>query len=96
METDLCGPKKTKSLGGALYFLLFIDDCTNFSWVNFLSKKSNTFEYFKLFRNMIEKQIGKHIKILNFDQGGEYRKDELIKYCKYHVILQQFTVPHTP
>ena len=45
---------------------------------------------------MIERQTGKHIKILRSDQGGEYRKDELIRHCKDHGILQQFTVPHTP
>ena len=45
---------------------------------------------------MIERQIWKQIKILRSDQGGEYRKDELIRYCKDHGILQQFTVPHTP
>eukprot|EP00253_Pinus_taeda_P025231 PITA_25231 len=96
VHADLCGPMQTKSLGGALYFLLFIDDCTKFSWIYFLSKKSHTFEYFKQFRNMFEKQTGKHIKNLCSDQGGEYWKDELIKYFKDHEILQQFTVPHTP
>ena len=45
---------------------------------------------------MTERQTGKQIKILWFDQGGEYRKDELIRYCKDHGILQQFTIPHTP
>ena len=55
VHTDLCGPMQIKSLGGAVYFLLFIDDCMNFSWVYFLSKKSHTFKYFKKFKNMIER-----------------------------------------
>ena len=96
MHTDLCGPMQTKSLGDVVYFLLFIDDCTNFSWVYFLSKKSHTFEYFKQFKNMIERQTRKQIKILCSDQGGECRKDELIRYCEDHGILQLFIVPHTP
>ena len=87
---------QTKSLGGALYFLLFFDDCTKFSWVYFMSKKSHTFEYFKKFRYMFEKKTGKHIKILRSDRGGECMKEELTKYCKDHGILQQFTIPHTP
>ena len=45
---------------------------------------------------MIERQIGKQIKIARSNQGGEYRKDQLIKYCEDHGILQQFTVPHAP
>ena len=96
MHKDLCGPMQTKSLGGSLYFLQFVDDCTKFSWAYFMSKKSYTFEYFKKFRYIIEKQRGKHIKLFWSDQGGEYMKDELTKYCKDHGILQKFTVPHTP
>ena len=61
-----------------------------------MSNKSHTFEYFKQFIYIIEKQTTKHIKIIRFDQGGEYKKEELTKYCKDHGILQQFTVSHTP
>lgn len=34
---------QTRSLGGAYYFMLFTDDCTRFSSVYFLSKKSQAF-----------------------------------------------------
>lgn len=36
VHTDLCGPMQTRSLGGAYYFLIFVDDCTRFKWVYFL------------------------------------------------------------
>ena len=87
---------QTRSLGGAYYFLLFTDDCTRFSWVYFLSKKSQSFRYFKEFKSIIEIQIGKRIKILCSDQGGEYRLGEFMNFCKQHGIIQQFTVPHSP
>ena len=67
VHTNLYGPMKTRSLGGALYFLLFLDECTKFSWVYFLSQKIHTFEYFKQFRTMIEKQTRNYIKILRSD-----------------------------
>ena len=28
VHSDLCGPMKTKTLGGTLYFVTFIDDCS--------------------------------------------------------------------
>jgi transposase InsO family protein len=87
---------QTRSLGGAFYFLLFIDDFTRYAWVYFLRRKRDVFEYFKEFRTMVEKQIGKPIKILCSDQGGEYKSGDFIKYCKYHGIVQQFIIPHTP
>jgi hypothetical protein len=93
---DVCGPMQTRSLGGAFYFLLFIDDCTRYTWVYFLRRKSDVFKYFKEFRTMVERQIRKPIKILRFDQGGEYKSRDFIKYCKDHGIVQKFTVPHTP
>lgn len=96
VHTYICGPMQTRSLGGAYYFLLFIDDCTRFSWVYFLSNKSQAFRYFKEFKVMIENQTTKKIKILRSDQGGEYKLNEFMNFCKQHGIIQQFTVPHTP
>ena len=43
VHTDVCGPMQTRSLGRAYYFLLFTDDFTRFSWIYFLSKKSQAF-----------------------------------------------------
>lgn len=71
VHIDLCGPMQTRSLGGAYYFLVFVDDCMRFSWVYFLRKNSHTFEYFKEFKSMIEKKTRKTIKILHSDQPGE-------------------------
>ena len=45
--SNVCGPMKTQSLGGASYFLIFDDDCTRYTWVYFLRIKSGVFEYFK-------------------------------------------------
>jgi hypothetical protein len=70
VHTDVCGPMKKRSLGGDYYFLLFIVDFTRYTWVYFLRKKSDVFEYFKEFKNMVEKQTGKPIKILRSDQGA--------------------------
>jgi hypothetical protein len=39
VHTDVCGPMQTRSLGSAFYFLLFIDDCTRYTWVYFLRQK---------------------------------------------------------
>jgi hypothetical protein len=96
VHTDVCGPMQTRSLGGAFYFMLFIDDCTRYTWVYFLRRKSNVFDYFKEFRTMVEKNTGKSIKILHSNQGGEYKSGDFIKYCKDLGIVQKLTVPHTP
>jgi transposase InsO family protein len=80
VHTDVCGPMQTRSLRGAYYFLIFIDDRTRYTWVYFMRNKSDVFEYFKEFKNMVEKQTGKSIKILRSDQGGEYTSGAFIRY----------------
>jgi len=81
VHTDICGMMQTRSLGGDYYLLLFVDDCTRYTWVYSLKKKSHTFEYFKEYRSVVEKHRGNVIKILRSDQGGR------IQAYKLHKIL---------
>ena len=55
IHTVLCGPMQTRSLGGASYFLTFIDDRSRYTWVYFIRRKGDVFECFKEFKTMIEK-----------------------------------------
>ena len=47
VHSDLCGPMKTKTLGGALYFVTFIDDCSRKLWVYVLKTKYQVLGVFK-------------------------------------------------
>ena len=95
IHIDACGPMQTGSLGGAWYFLIFVDDTSRFTWAYFIRRKSDVFEYFKEFRIKVEKQTGKYIKILRSNQGGEYTSRSFIRYCIDNGIQQQFTVTDT-
>jgi hypothetical protein len=46
---------QTRSLGGAYYFPIFIDDSTKYTWGYFMRKKIDVFEYFKELKNLVEK-----------------------------------------
>ena len=39
VQSDVCEKMNTKSLGGAEYFLTFIDDFSHYTWVYVLKKK---------------------------------------------------------
>ena len=71
VHSDLCGPMETKSLGGSVYFLTFIDDCSRKCFVYFLRSKSEVFECFKDFQAYTETQTGKRLKRLRSDNGFE-------------------------
>ena len=77
-----------RSLGGAWYFPIFVDDRSRYTWIYFIWRKSDVFEYFKKFRTMVEKQIGKCIKVLRYDQGGEYSPKAFKNYYKNNRMQQ--------
>jgi Integrase core domain len=72
IHTDIRGPIISGSFSGNEYFITFIDDYSRKCWVYFLEKKSEAFEIFKKFKVMVEKTMGKKIRSLRLDRGGEY------------------------
>jgi transposase InsO family protein len=84
------------SLSGSLYYVIFIDDYSRKCWIYFLKAKSDTFDKFKEYKAFIEKQTGKHIKILRTDNGGEFESLEFEDFCKEARIKRQLTVPYNP
>ena len=43
-----------------------------------MKHKSESFEKFKVFKNEVQNQLSKNIKILRSDRGGEYLSQEFI------------------
>jgi transposase InsO family protein len=84
------------SLSGRLYYVIFIDDYSRKCWIYFLKAKSDTFDKFKENKAFIEKQTGKHIRILRTDNGGEFESLQFEDFCKSTGIKRQLTVPYNP
>ena len=72
IHSDVCGPMSTAARGGFQYFVTFTDDLSRYGYVYLMRHKSETFEKFKEFQNEVENQLGKKIKLLRSDRGGEY------------------------
>ncbi|GJY33553.1 gag-pol polyprotein [Tanacetum coccineum] len=70
------------SLGGARYFVSFIDDYSRRCWVYLIKKKSDVFEVFKVYKARVELNSRKKIKCLRTYNGGEYTGDEFDTFCK--------------
>ncbi|KAM1524601.1 hypothetical protein ACFX10_009184 [Malus domestica] len=96
IHTDVCGPMSTTSRGGFSYYITFTDDHSRFGYVYLMKYKSESFERFKEFKNEVEKQTGKQIKILRSDRGGENLSNEFLDYLKECGIISQWTPPGTP
>ena len=96
MYTNVWGLAQVSSLGGSHYYVTFIDDVTRKVWVYFLRQKSDVFQSFKNWKCLVENEIGKKLKCLKSDNGGEYYNHEFEYYCSTNGIYRQKIVLRTP
>ena len=61
-----------------------------------MKHKSEAFKKFKEFKNQVEKQTSKPIKILWSDTRDEYLSQKFLRYLKNNGIVSQWTPPETP
>ena len=104
IHIDISGPY-SHSLCGKSFFVTFIDDFSRYGYVYLISHKSEALERFKIFKTEVEKQLGKVIKIVRSDRGGEYygRHGDLgqclgpfAEFLQSCGIKAQYTMPGTP
>nr|GFB64379.1 retrotransposon protein, putative, Ty1-copia subclass [Tanacetum cinerariifolium] len=96
IHTDVCGPLRHVSRKGVSNFLTFTDDFSRYGYVYLLKHKHEIFENFKVFKSEVELQLGKKIKALRSDRGGEYLSQEFKDYLSKNGIVQHLTSPYTP
>ena len=77
-------------------YLTFIDDFSRYTWVFFLKKKPEVCEIFFELKALIENASRNKIKILRYDNGGEYLSNELLYVCSQIGIKVQHSIPYTP
>ena len=72
IHTDVCAPFNIQARGCYDYFVTFTDDFSRFGQIDLMRHKSDSFEKFKEYKALVERQLGKEIKTLQPDRGGEY------------------------
>jgi hypothetical protein len=72
VHTDLVGLTRTKGLKSEKYFMLLVDYYTRMTAVFFLGNKSEAFENFKVYKEMVENEMDSKIKCLRSDNGGDF------------------------
>src|SRR5579871_4185353 len=95
IHTDICGPMNYLSLGGAKYFIIFIDNKTRMTFIYLLKTKGEAFDKFKNFQALVENQQNKKIKRIRSDNGGEFTSKKFKQYLQDYGIQHETTVPYT-
>jgi len=98
VHSDSCGPFRTRSISGARYFILFVDDHTRMVWCYFLKQKNSkeVLEAFKEFKALCEKHSGKFILRFRCDNGrAEYNNHDFQTFLKVEGITYEPSAPYT-
>ncbi|MCO5592506.1 hypothetical protein L7F22_046509 [Adiantum nelumboides] len=78
---DLCGPMSVDSLGGSKYFMLIVDDYSRFTWVYFLTHKSEAISTFICWKAHVEKESSNQVKDVCSDHGSKFTSHQFVDYC---------------
>ena len=96
VHSDVCGPMPCMSMGGAKYFVTFIDDFSRKVWAYPIKLKSDVSAVFQRWLALVENQTGYRLKCLRTDNGGEYVSHAFEQFCDDRGIKRQLTAPYTP
>lgn len=83
------------SSSGHKYYVLFLDDYTNFLWTFPIANKSHVFSIFSTFYAQVHTQFARRIKCFQCDNGKEYDNSSFHKSCDHNGMVFRFSCPHT-
>ena len=72
IHCDLWGPAPVLSFQRFRYYVIFIDECTRFTWFFPLKNKSDFYDCFVKFHKYLQNQFDKRIRIFQSDGGREF------------------------
>ena len=82
-----------QSVGGFKYYVSFIDDYSKFTWIYLLKYKSDVFQKFHEFQQLVERLFDRKIIAMQTDWDGEYQK--LHTFFQQTGITHHISNPHT-
>jgi len=84
------------SLGGKAYGFVIVDDFSRFTWVLFLTNKSEAFQEFEDFCKRVQKDGKYSITTIRSDHGTEFDNHYFNEFCRNLGITHNFSSPRTP
>ncbi|KAL3498699.1 hypothetical protein ACH5RR_041431 [Cinchona calisaya] len=89
VHLDIWGPSPPTTMGGSRYFIIFVDDFSQYTWIYLMHHMSDLSAIYREFADMIKTQFSRTIKILRTDNVMEYKEHSFLDF--FH---QNGTVVH--
>lgn len=96
IHTDLKGPFPTQSSEDYRYWILFVDDSSDWWSIDFLHWKSDAFASIKTFVARVENEHSLTIQVFCDDAGGEFLGKDFDLWCKEKGIARDHTETGEP
>ncbi|OMO63131.1 Integrase, catalytic core [Corchorus capsularis] len=96
VHSDVWGPSPVATKGGSLYYVLFVDDYSRYSWIFLLRHRSEFFQIYSKFVAMVKTQFSSKIKVFRSDSGGEYTSTQFEELLASEGTLFQSSCTDTP
>ena len=80
---------------GHKYYMVLMDNFTQYVWIYPLKFKSETFERFSQFHSFIYTQFNTKIKSFQCDMGGEFDNTKFKQFASTHGLHFRFSCPQT-
>ena len=69
IHMDAWEPTKVHSISRVSWFVLFVDNCSRFTWVYLMKQKFEVSTIFPIFHNMLKNQFDSKVLVLRLDNG---------------------------
>jgi transposase InsO family protein len=83
------------SLSSCKFYVLFVDDYSQFTWLYSILNKSDVYQCFVKFKLLAENLFSTKIKQFQSDNGREYTSIQFKQFLTQHGIFHRLTCQHT-
>ncbi|KAL3511541.1 hypothetical protein ACH5RR_024258 [Cinchona calisaya] len=95
VHSDIWGPSPTPTIGGSKYFVIFVNDYSQYTWIYFMNYKSDLSKIYRDFATMIQTQLSSIIKVFRTDNAMEYKEKSFLDFLHQNGTVIHRSCPGT-
>ena len=87
IHSDIWGPVLIPTERGSRYFVIFMDDFSQYTWIYLLHHRFKLVSIYQTFHKMIETQFNRTVKVFQSNNAQEYNNKSFLSFLDSHGTL---------